>query len=192
MTWKDSFEKGVTHFKRGQLLEALAHMNQAAELRSDSYVIYDSRAAVHEKLGNLKAALLDSKQVIDLAPDRWQGYARSARLFSELRKYNSAIKMADHALGRLRPDDAQRRTQLVELRELAVTTQAIAEEQRRSHISETSYLLGKLPVEILVEIFDVLVSDDNQLDMKAIPRLWTLAAYRDRHPSFWRTLRPIP
>jgi hypothetical protein len=28
MSWKESFEKGVTYFKHGNLVEALAHMNQ--------------------------------------------------------------------------------------------------------------------------------------------------------------------
>ncbi|KIJ18540.1 hypothetical protein PAXINDRAFT_71376 [Paxillus involutus ATCC 200175] len=188
MSWKESFEKGVTYFKHGNLVEALAHMNQAAELRNDNFTIYDSRAAVHEKLGNHKAALLDSKRVIELGPDRWQGYARSARLFSALKKYSSSIKMADLALNRLRPDDAQRRTLLVELREQAVTAQAAAEKQRLSHISKTSYLLGKLPVEILVEIFDILVSGDSTL----VVRLSHVCGHWRRivfdSPCLWRTL----
>ncbi|KAF9227153.1 hypothetical protein BS17DRAFT_747405 [Gyrodon lividus] len=188
MTWKESFEKGVTYFKHGHLVEALAHMNQAAELRNDNFTIYDSRAAVHEKLGNLKAALLDSKKVIELAPDRWQGYIRSARLFSALRKYSSAIKMVDHALSRLRSDDAQRRTQLVELREQAITAQEAAEKQRLLHISKTSYLLGKLPVEILVEIFDILVSDDNTWVIRLSHACGHWRRIVLTSPSLWRTL----
>ncbi|KIK74245.1 hypothetical protein PAXRUDRAFT_836024 [Paxillus rubicundulus Ve08.2h10] len=188
MAWKESFEKGVTYFKYGNLVEALAHMNQAVELRNDNFTIYDSRAAVHEKLGNHKAALLDSKRVIELGPDRWQGYARSARLFTVLKKYSSSIKMADLALNRLRPDDAQRRTPLVELREQAITAQAAAEKRRLSHISKTSYLLGKLPVEILVQIFDILVSDDSTL----VVRLSHICGHWRRivfdSPSLWRTL----
>ncbi|KAF8557679.1 hypothetical protein OG21DRAFT_1505176 [Imleria badia] len=166
MTWKATFDKGVACFKHGDLEQALAHMNQAAELESSNFIIYDSRAAVHEKLGNIKAALRDSKRVIDLAPDRWQGYARPARLFNLLGKYGSAIKMADHALSHLRPEDGQRRAPLVELREKAVIAQAAAEKERLSQVAQTSYLLGKLPVETLVEIFTVLIDEDHTWAVK--------------------------
>ncbi|KIJ67887.1 hypothetical protein HYDPIDRAFT_25350 [Hydnomerulius pinastri MD-312] len=188
MAWKESFERGITCFKGGNLSDALTYMNQAAELQSDNFTVYDSRAAVHEKLGNIKAALLDSKRVIELAPERWQGYARSARLFSTAKKYGSAIKMADYAVIRLRSGDTQRRSQILEIREEAIEAQAVAEKQRQSQLSKTSYLLGKLPVEILVEIFNTLVSDDHTwaIRLSQVCGHW-------RHilvdtPSLWRTL----
>lgn len=36
------------------------------------YNVYDSRAATFERLGNIKAALHDSRKVIDLAPEMRQ------------------------------------------------------------------------------------------------------------------------
>ncbi|KAH0828038.1 hypothetical protein J3R83DRAFT_3688 [Lanmaoa asiatica] len=188
MTWKTTFDEGVACFRRGALEEALNHMSQAAELQSSAFIIYDSRAAVHEKLGNLRAALLDSKRVIDLAPDRWQGYVRSARLFDLLGKYGSAIKMADHALSRLRSEDVQRRTQLVELRERAVTAQAAAEKQRLSQIAQSSYLLGKLPVETLVDIFIVLISEDHTWAVKLSHVCGHWRQILINTPSAWQTL----
>lgn len=163
-------------------------LQQAAELESGTFIIYDSRAAVYERLGNLKAALLDSKRVIDLAPDRWHGYFRSARLFDLLGKYGSAVKMADHALSRLQPEDVQRRSQLVQLREKAITAQAAAEKQRLSQVAQTSYLLGKLPVETLVEIFTALIGENHTWAVK----LSHVCAHWRRilvnTPSAWQTL----
>ncbi|KAG8214102.1 hypothetical protein J3R82DRAFT_10861 [Butyriboletus roseoflavus] len=206
MAWQATFDKGVVCFKRGDLEGALIHMNQvrfnirdiavipksefqqAAELQGGTFIIYDSRAAVHEKLGNLKAALLDSKRVIDLAPDRWQGYGRSARLFDLLGKYDSAIKMADHALSRLRPEDVQRHSQLAQLREKAITAQAAAEKQRLSQVAQTSYLLGKLPVETLVEVFTALIGEDHTWAVKLSHVCGHWRRILVNTPSAWQTL----
>ncbi|KAG1716635.1 hypothetical protein ID866_513 [Astraeus odoratus] len=163
MSWKEVFEKGIASFKSGKLPEALSYMNQAAELQKDNYKIYDSRAAVHEKLGNLKDALLDSKNVINLAPQQWQGYTRAARVFSSLGKPESAIKMVDLALTRLRSDDPRYRGQLLDLREKAVQAQTATKKQHRLHLVEAAYHLGKLPTEIITEIFRIVVEADHSL-----------------------------
>ncbi|KAI0719996.1 hypothetical protein C8T65DRAFT_538189, partial [Cerioporus squamosus] len=63
--------------------------------------ICDARAAVYQKLGKLKEALRDSKTVIDSQPTRWQGYARSARLFLRIKKYDAASRMVELALARI-------------------------------------------------------------------------------------------
>ncbi|KAI0031059.1 hypothetical protein K488DRAFT_39337, partial [Vararia minispora EC-137] len=63
--------------------------------------VLDSRAAVYEKLERPKDALKDAKKVIDLAPQHWHGYYRSAKLFYLLRKYPAALVMARMALERL-------------------------------------------------------------------------------------------
>lgn len=55
------------------LINAGAYLaNQALSLEANEYTLYDSRAAVKEKLGKTKDALRDCKRVIDLAPQRWQ------------------------------------------------------------------------------------------------------------------------
>lgn len=53
-------------------LRASLTMPQAIVLGPNEFSIYDSRAAVFEKLGRVKDALRDSKKVIDLGPQRWQ------------------------------------------------------------------------------------------------------------------------
>ena len=91
--------------------------------------------------------------------------------------------MADHALSHLRPEDAQRRASLVELRE-----KAAAEKQRASQVTQTSYLLGKLPVETLVQIFTVLIDEDHTWAVKLshVCGHWRLILINT--PSAWQTL----
>lgn len=96
--------------------------------------------------------------------------------------------MADHALSHLRPEDVQRRAQLVELRDKAVTTQAAAEKQRLSQVAQTSYLLGKLPVETLVEIFTILIDEDHTWAVKLSHVCGHWRRILINTPSAWQTL----
>lgn len=96
--------------------------------------------------------------------------------------------MADHATSRLRPEDVQRRAQLVELREKAVVAQAAVETQRLSQVTQTSYLLGKLPVETLVEIFTVLIEEDHTWAVKLSHVCGHWRRILVNTPSAWQTL----
>lgn len=188
MSWKEAFEKGIASFQDGKLPEALLYMNQAIELQRDNFRIYDSRAAIHEKLGNLKAALLDSKKVIDLAPAQWQGYTRAARIFISLGKHGSAMKMVDLALTRLQGHDSKHRGKLLELREKSVQAQMAIERERQLHLAKMAYHVGKLPTEILTEIFAILV-DANPCQAVMLSHVcghWRRIIVGA--PIFWRTL----
>ncbi|KAG2146480.1 uncharacterized protein EDB93DRAFT_1149293 [Suillus bovinus] len=188
MSWKASFQQGISDFKRNKHSEALALFDEAVSLGCDSFIVYDSRAAVHEKLGNNKAALLDAKKVVDTAPDRWQGYARSARLFHALNKDESAIKMIDLALERIKPDDVQRRQELNSLKSQATNALIATDERRRARISKTAYHIGKLPVEIFAEIFGFVVAADHAqiLKLSHVCKHWHGMAIKT--PSLWQTL----
>lgn len=78
-SWKQLFQKGVAMFRAGQLDDALALFTevghhgrliyagaysayQALSLEANEYTLYDSRAAVNEKLGKTKDALRDCKR----------------------------------------------------------------------------------------------------------------------------------
>ena len=89
--------------------------------------------------------------------------------------------MADHALARLRPEDVQRRTQLVELREKAVAAQT-------AQVTQTSYLLGKLPVETLVGIFSLLIDEDHTWAVKLSHVCGHWRQILIDTPSAWQTL----
>ena len=146
--------------------------------------LYDSRAAVHEKLGNHRAALEDARRVIELAPHQWQGYARCARLFLRMKKPERAAKMVDYALERVKAGDTGRRETLLALKQEVIDFTAAIER----HISRTSYHFGNLPVEISHGIFSLLVNSDHTflLTVASVCDAWrsvTLAS-----PSFWSTL----
>ena len=146
--------------------------------------LFDSRAAVHEKLGDLKTALEDARRVIDLAPHQWQGYARCARLFLRMKKPERATKMVDYALERVKPGDTPRKETLLALKqEVIELTTAI-----KRHISRTSYHFGNLPIEISHEIFCLLVEPDHTfvLTVAAVCNAWRSVALTS--PPFWSTL----
>ena len=146
--------------------------------------LFDSRAAVHEKLGDLKAALEDARKVVDSAPHQWQGYARCARLFLRMKKPERAAKMVDYALERVKPSDTARRETLHALKQEVVDFAAAV----KRHISRTSHHFGNIPVEISHEIFSLLVDLDHTLvlTVASVCNAWrsvTLAS-----PSLWSTL----
>lgn len=202
--WKDAFSKGVACFRAQQYDEALQLLSQAVELNPNDSTILDSRAAVYERLGRTKEALLDSKQAIKLSPEKWQGYARSARLFSSIKKYDSALKMIELALERVKPEDIKRRTELAALRSDIETAQAAYARQQKQRASRTFYHFGRLPVEIAHTIFSLVVSEDHAQvvvlgqvcrDWRRVvvntPSLWTFLTLSTVNPTvkaaLWRT-----
>ena len=96
--------------------------------------------------------------------------------------------MVDHALSHLRPEDVHRRAPLVDLREKAVKARATAEKEQISQVARTSYLLGKLPVETLVEIFTVLINEDHTWAVKLSHVCGHWRQILVNTPSAWQTL----
>ena len=200
--WKLAFERGVSNFRLGKYNEALACFNEVrvpyAFIHRKEFIVilqsvtkggtasqlFDSRAAVHEKLGDLKAALEDARRVIDLAPHQWQGYARCARLFLRMKKPERAAKMVDYALERVKSGDTARRETLLALKQEVIDLTAAIER----HISRTSYHFGNLPVEISFEIFSLLVDSDHTFVLTAgsVCNAWRSVALAS--PSLWSTL----
>lgn len=146
--------------------------------------LFDSRAAVHDKLGDLKAALEDARKVIDLTPHQWQGYARCARLFLRMKKPERAVKMVDYALERVKPNDVARRETLLVLKQEADDLAAAI----KRHISRTSYHFGNIPLEISHEIFSILVRSDHPfvLTIAGVCNAWR--SFVLGSPSLWSTL----
>ncbi|TFY55814.1 hypothetical protein EVJ58_g8012 [Rhodofomes roseus] len=187
-------------FRAGQLDDALALFAEALTLEPDEYTLYDSCAAVKEKLGKTRDALRDSKRVIDLAPQRWQGYARSARLFFKIRKYDNALHMLKLALERVGADDRKRRGELEALRSQILD----AVDEQRERVSRTSYHFGKLPLELASDIFASALAEDHarvvvlaqvcknwRLTITNTPRLWNDVVLSKQNPvkkaKVWRT-----
>ena len=88
MSGKGAFSRGIASFKNKEYDDALKHFTEVCiaiitefypdvrlEAIREGFVgpqVYDSRAAVYEKQGRKKEALIESKKVIDLYPKSWQ------------------------------------------------------------------------------------------------------------------------
>ncbi|KIK57293.1 hypothetical protein GYMLUDRAFT_98907 [Collybiopsis luxurians FD-317 M1] len=178
MDWQEPFKKAVLYFKRSKYGECLRLLNYALENGGkDQYAIYDSRAAVYEKTLRLREALIDVKEAIRLAPNRWQCYFRAARLFLLIRKYDEASKMVDLALQKVNPTDDKNRSTLVTLQ-----SQVLESRKRLScHV-------GMLPTELLSTIFGYLIEEDPAIVImiSRVCRHWRTVALGDA--SLWSTL----
>ncbi|TFK74835.1 hypothetical protein BDN72DRAFT_832945 [Pluteus cervinus] len=183
MSWKPKFDTGVAKFRNGELEEALRQFSGALEQPGGkNRVIYDSRAAVYEKMENYAMALADTKQAIKLAMDRWQGYARAARLFLKIHKYEASLRMIDLALDRVKPEDETRRVELLKLKE----------EARRAldqaNPIPKKYIFAILPVELVAEIFTYVVDGDPAalIRLLRINQHWRGISWNT--PALWDTL----
>ena len=54
---------------------------------------YDGRAGAYEQVGQIKLAILDSKQVTILLPNSYRGFYRAAKLLIRLERFEQAKKM---------------------------------------------------------------------------------------------------
>ena len=171
-------------------------------MNAEDSTILDSRAAVYEKLGRTKEALLDSKKTIELSPDKWQvspsylsdlllylprykGYARSARLFQSIKKFDRALMMVKLAIERVKPTDTKRRVDLEQLRDEIQAADAAFAEKQRQRASRSFYHFGKLPVEIAATIFTYVVEADHTkvITLSHVCREWRYVVTGT--PSLW-------
>ncbi|THH02566.1 hypothetical protein EW026_g295 [Hermanssonia centrifuga] len=121
----------------------------------------------------------------------YQGYARSAKLFRKANKLNSALKMVDMALKRVKQSDAKRCQELEALRaEIELAGEKQLQDRRR-----TFYHFGKLPLELATTIFGLIVESDHasvirlarvSREWRAVvletPFLWSTLSLSSRHP----------
>ncbi|CAA7262936.1 unnamed protein product [Cyclocybe aegerita] len=179
------FQKGLASYKAGDYQDALEHFNEAEKHGGKNvHLIFDSRAAVYAKLGQKREALRDAKKTIDVAPEKWQGYARAARVFLQLGKPDAAAKMVSMTLERLKEDEADRRTSLLALEAEVRHVQEALEKHRRQMADHTI----KLPIELFGEIVKMLVEEDQRA---LIPLLHVRKHWRsvlESMPSLWDTL----
>lgn len=159
----------------------------------DLYVVHEHRADVYEKMGRPLEALRDARAVIDHAPQIWKGYARSARLLRDMRKYDDALKMVDLALERVKADDTQVRVELDHLqKEILDSLNQLEKRSETSKLSESLpefCYIWSLPAEIVAGIFTVAVNADvaSPTVLSHVCRQWRFIALHTQ--SLWRKLR---
>ena len=147
----------------------------------NTYLVYDSRAAVFAKLGQNKSALEDARATIRVAPERWQGYARAARLFLKCNRIDASMTMVTMALDRLSEENTERRESLLSL-------QADILNAQRQTVSRRSDQFRKLPVEIFGEIAGMVVQQDPSLllPLSHVSKQWRYVVRN--HSALWSVL----
>ncbi|TBU63738.1 hypothetical protein BD310DRAFT_915822 [Dichomitus squalens] len=194
--WKTPFRRGIESFQAGKYDLAIASFSESLKHGGDPGTICDSRAAVYQKMGKLKEALRDSKTVIDSQPSRWQGYARSARLFHHIRKFDAASRMIDLALERIPSHQSARRDEMLALRGAVDSAREEATKEAAKLVSQRACHFGKLPVEIANTIFSFLLADDHayvvvlaqvcqnwRFTILGTPAFWSILVLTERHPA---------
>lgn len=194
--------------------EALSQEGQKEQQLQLYYSIYDSRAATYEKLNRPRDALHDVKRAIQLGQSRWQAYARGARLLAQTQRYDAAIGMADRALAKIDAElelgvDAskkasatanlgRRRAELESIKASALrnlskngTPNKVKEKRRHSDAdsSPRSSYISSLPIELLTEIFSLVIANDHTALARMILRVcqdWRRVAWSC--PALWNTL----
>ena len=148
---------------------------------TNSYLVYDSRAALFAKLGQNKSALEDARATIRVAPHRWQGYARAARLFLKCNKIDASLTMVTMALDRLGEENTERRESLLSL-------QAEIHNAQKQTSSRRFDQFTKLPVEIFGEIAAMVIQQDSTLllPLSHVSKQWRYVVRN--HSALWSVL----
>lgn len=89
-------EQARAAYKRKDYTKAIELFSRAIG-RSPSSQLHDNRAACHDKLGDLQAALKDSKKTIQLAREDPTGYVRAGKILVKMEKQSTALEI--YAMG---------------------------------------------------------------------------------------------
>ncbi|KAL0945438.1 hypothetical protein HGRIS_000928 [Hohenbuehelia grisea] len=179
--------------------------------------MYDSRSSAYAKLGRTALALADAKRAIDAAPQRWQGYARAARVFLQSGRAAQAGIMARMAKERC---DEKRRAEMERLEDEVKEAARKSESSNASSSIPSATSNGKqkgrdvfptsplqnLPIEVFVTICEYALSSTticaayqaspcSSVDRDSDTNVLTLShvcgrwrAIVQSAPSLWRTL----
>ncbi|KAK3067858.1 hypothetical protein LTR53_015003 [Teratosphaeriaceae sp. CCFEE 6253] len=89
--------EGRAAYKRKDYAHALERFDSAVA-RAPSVQLLDNRAACHDKLGHLPAALKDAKQAIQLQKQDPTGYLRAGKVLIKMEKPTVALEIYAYAL----------------------------------------------------------------------------------------------
>jgi tetratricopeptide (TPR) repeat protein len=90
-------EQARAAYKRTDYSKALELFNRAIG-RSPSLQLHDNRAACHERLEDLPAALKDAKKSIQLGKEDPTGYVRAGRILVKMERKSVALEVYAHGL----------------------------------------------------------------------------------------------
>lgn len=91
-------QQGREHYRNKDFQKALECFERAATRGDISVQLLDYRAACHDKLGNLPAALKDAKATIKLSPEDPTGYLRAGKVLLRMEKKPVALEIYAYGL----------------------------------------------------------------------------------------------
>ncbi|KAK5173525.1 uncharacterized protein LTR77_002206 [Saxophila tyrrhenica] len=94
-------DQGRALYKRGDYAKAIECFDRAIG-RAESVQLVDNRAACHEKLKDLPAALKDAKKAIGLGREDPTGYLRAGKVLTKMDKPAIALDIYSHGLRSVR------------------------------------------------------------------------------------------
>ena len=94
-------EQGRACYKRKDYHKALEHFDRAIG-RGPTVQLLDNRAACHEKVDDLPAALKDAKKAIQLQREDATGYLRAGKVLLRMEKDTVALEIYSHGLKSIR------------------------------------------------------------------------------------------
>ncbi|KAG7832225.1 hypothetical protein KL920_000560 [Ogataea angusta] len=109
----DLVEKGLHLFEKGKYQDARRVLSRAVDIaqeelkkgenqwRSKLGLLLDSRAACHQKLGDLDAALADARQQMALEPYKCKSYLRASKIHTLAGRDKDALEVLEAGVRRL-------------------------------------------------------------------------------------------
>ncbi|CAG7852207.1 SubName: Full=Uncharacterized protein {ECO:0000313/EMBL:CCA67651.1} [Serendipita indica DSM 11827] len=167
---KKRFEAGVAAFKKGDYKDAVDHFSAVIDAQTPGHMALESRAACYQEMGRYKEALLDAKRIIQLFPDKHNGYSRSSRILTIMGHYDRAVSLARTALQKANTRDPKSSAKVQQVLDAAIEAQQANLEKLR--LSECH--VNKLPFELLACVFDELVlpGDMHPMRLAHVCRMW--------------------
>lgn len=106
-------EKGNEYYAAKQYKEAIEMYSKAIDLPDiplkSLAILYSNRSLMYLELKDLSCAKEDAKGVIHIHPTWWRGYARLAKSYEEMKKFEKAIKNYELAF-QMNPPDCHKST----------------------------------------------------------------------------------
>ncbi|KAK4897626.1 hypothetical protein LTR27_004772 [Elasticomyces elasticus] len=161
-------------YKRKDHAKALQHFNSAVG-RAPSVQLLDNRAACHDKLGDLPAALKDAKKAIQLQKEDPTGYLRAGKILVKMERQSVAFEIYTHGL-----KNVKHAGQGFEL-----LRDAQGDLQKQLAPPKSVDLLTVLPRELAEQILEYL-SFQQRMNACMVSKQWTM--FIRSVPSLWRHL----
>ncbi|RDW81998.1 hypothetical protein BP6252_03110 [Coleophoma cylindrospora] len=153
-------EEGMGPLERGRHRYALKDFSGAMEAFTEAVRIssghmlmtaLDHRAATYEKLDQLRNAIRDSRQMIELMPNKAKGYLRCGKVLQLMKNQDLALKMYERGLQKVKIGADDERIKLQEV---------FSRLQSKQAPQKLLDPLTKLPVELLGMILQELDMSD--------------------------------